>query len=140
MSPQEDQSQGYLADPGGGEEGYHIPTYSRIAAYSESSGGGHYTDYRIVPRFRPPSMGRTPGPWLRLIEVVDRLSFFASAEARPLVMTLGVPVVHHLLLEGVHWDVQAIEHYCRSHARSCNGYGEWWTIGYEPIVQPRPFQ
>ena len=55
-------------------------------------------------------------------------------------MMLGTPAIHHLLLEGVHRDVQAIEHYCRSHARSCNGYGEWWTIGYEPIVQPRPFQ
>ena len=105
MSPQEDQSQGYLADPGGGEEGYHIPTYSRIAEYSESSRGGCYTNYRIVPRFCSPSVGRTPSPWLRLIEAVDQLSFFVSAEARPLVMMLGVPVVHHLLLEGVHWDV-----------------------------------
>ena len=112
MSPQEDQSKGYPADPGGCEEGYHIPTYSRIAVYSGSSRGGRYTDYRIDPRFRSPSVERTPDPWLHLIEAVDLLSFFVSEEVRPLVMVLGAPVVHHLLPEGAHWDVQAIEHYC----------------------------
>ena len=140
MSPQEDQSQGHPADPGGCEEGYHIPTYSRIAVYSESSGGGRYTDYRIDPRFLSPSMERTPSPWLHLIEAVDLLSFFASAEARPLVMTLGAPVVHHLLLEGVCQDVQAIEHYCQLHAHLCNCSCVWWTIEYEPIIQPCPSQ